>query len=332
VTALLDVAIGLILLYLILSLVASAVNEALAGLFQRRGAFLAKGIQNLLGDVMAGRFFRHPLVQALGRGTKKPSYVSAQVFSRALLDLVGGLPAPAAGAAPGGGSGAGAPGLASFRSGYLVASRDPQVAAIQATLEGLVGLPPADLQASGGQAVLGLGQALGALARESSDLADLEGKVESWYDEAMDRVSGWYKRRTSIIVFAIGVVLVGALNADTINVARILWAHPEVQAAAVAQAEKTVQSPAGTTATPSPADAASAVAGLAQLQVPLGWLSPAVPADPRDVPGDAAGWLVKIAGLFLTGIAITFGAPFWFGLLKGFVGLSGPPPASSSGA
>lgn len=334
-TALLEVAIGLIALYVILSLVVSAVNEALAGIFRRRAVFLEKGIQNLLGSVMAGRFFSHGLVRALARGSSgKPSYVSAPIFARTVLDLVGQVPSPPPVAAPAAGDPA-AHAVPPFPPGMLAAPRDAQVVAIQAKVEAIPSLPRNVIDSYGGQSILNLGQALGVLARESSDIADLEAKVESWYDESMDRVSGWYKRRTGLILFGIGVVAVAALNADTLNIAKTLWTNPDVRAAVVAQAEKTVQAPAPG-ATPSPADltaAAAAIRNVAELHVPVGWLSPADPKDPRSVPADAAGWVFKIAGLLLTSIALSFGAPFWFDLLQRFVGIraSGPSPAKASG-
>jgi len=335
-TALLEVTIGLIALYLILSLVASAANEALAGIFKRRSAFLEKGIQNLLGDVMAGRFFNHGLIRGLSRNRSsgapgRPSYVSGPIFARTVLDLVGNLPSapPAAGAGA-----AGAPPAPAFPAGFA-APRDAQVVALQAKVEGLPNVPPNVIDSNGGEAILNLGQALAVLARESRDIGDLETKVENWFDESMDRVSGWYKRRTAVILFGIGVVLVAALNADTLNIAKTLWTHPDIRAAVVAQAEKTVQTAPQVGATPAPIDAAAAVAairGVAALKVPVGWKSPAVPDDPRSVPTDASGWLFKIAGLLLTSAALTFGAPFWFDLLKSFVGIrtSGPSPAEAS--
>ncbi len=43
------------------------------------------------------------------------------------------------------------------------------------------------------------------------------------------------------------------------------------------------------------------------------------PDDARRVPSTLAEWLLKIAGILLTGFAISQGAPFWFDLLNKFM-------------
>ena len=57
-----------------------------------------------------------------------------------------------------------------------------------------------------------------------------------WFDAAMDRVSGWYKRRSQIILFFIGLFAAGALNVDTIAVTRSLISDPALRQAVVAHA------------------------------------------------------------------------------------------------
>src|SRR5687767_3606017 len=72
--AALDVAIGLIFVYLVFSLIASGVNEAIASIFALRARHLEKGLRKLLtnpGSTPAqvseavDEFARHPLVRGL---------------------------------------------------------------------------------------------------------------------------------------------------------------------------------------------------------------------------------------------------------------------------
>jgi len=44
-----------------------------------------------------------------------------------------------------------------------------------------------------------------------------EEKIESWYNEMMDRASGWYKRKTQAWLFAIGFALAFSFDADMIE-------------------------------------------------------------------------------------------------------------------
>ena len=60
-----DVALGLILLYTVLSLVASVVKEWISTLFSLRAKNLEKGIQALVGTDYASRLYGHPLVSTL---------------------------------------------------------------------------------------------------------------------------------------------------------------------------------------------------------------------------------------------------------------------------
>jgi hypothetical protein len=98
---LLEVAIGVGALYLVLSLVCSAITEAVARAFAMRSSTLRSGIRNLLSDPegkdLARAFYDHPLVKGLYRRgwfdhkvgrDGKPSYISARVFRLALLDTL----------------------------------------------------------------------------------------------------------------------------------------------------------------------------------------------------------------------------------------------------
>jgi hypothetical protein len=76
---------------------------------------------------------------------------------------------------------------------------------------------------------------------------------------------------------------------------------------------------------------ASALDNLQQLQLPLGWAPKTATSDPRRIPSQRGEWIAKVVGLLITAAALTFGAPFWFDLLKKIVSLrsSGSPPAAS---
>ena len=68
-----DIALGLVLFYVVLSLVASAVQEWIASLFAPRSKNLLKGIQNLVGSESGRLLYGHPLVKNLAKENKFPS-------------------------------------------------------------------------------------------------------------------------------------------------------------------------------------------------------------------------------------------------------------------
>jgi hypothetical protein len=104
-STILEVAIGLVLIYLLMSLIMTAVQEALSGLFKTRAEHLKRAVLELLqGDTaLVTSFYEHPLVAALYRGTYQqaaqgrrwrgsdlPCYIPRDTFAMVLLDLARG--------------------------------------------------------------------------------------------------------------------------------------------------------------------------------------------------------------------------------------------------
>ncbi|MHA6890846.1 hypothetical protein [Ralstonia pseudosolanacearum] len=271
-----DVVIGLIFCYLLLGLIGSSVQEAIAGLINLRGKTLFQGLQRMLDGPASPLFTQvaaHALVKSASDG-REPSYVSAANFSLALIDSLQ----------------KGAPGNA--------------IAGLQASIAAL----------PGGKAK----QALSALLTQANgNLSQFQRDVEHWFDDAMDRVSGIYKRRAHNFLLIFGIAIAFGGNIDTIAIAQTLWTSTaaRVQVAAAAQ-----QATAGAKGADSLAPGATAQ--LADLPIPIGW---------HDKPSESSVILAKIVGCLITALAISLGAPFWFDTLQKFLNLrtTGPRPAKS---
>jgi hypothetical protein len=197
----------------------------------------------------------------------------------------------------------------------------------------------------------------GYAADKEKGLAVARKNVETWFDDAMTRLSGWYKRKAQLTALIIGLILAILLNIDSINVATTLWREPTLRQQLVAQAEAYAK------ANPElPAGGGNAGKTVAQLQedlkdltIPFGWETTAVflqanqtcqilPVSKNAVwgvwsgnsckkvanaPTDSTGWLAKFAGIIFTAMAAAQGAPFWFDILKKLVNVrsSGANPA-----
>jgi hypothetical protein len=96
---LLGVAIGMIFIYLLLSLLCTACGEIIEARLKRRSSDLARGIRELLRDPagtgIAQDLYTHALVYGLYRGAydsnrmkNLPSYIPAHTFALALMDVV----------------------------------------------------------------------------------------------------------------------------------------------------------------------------------------------------------------------------------------------------
>lgn len=135
--------------------------------------------------------------------------------------------------------------------------------------------------------------------------------VENWFDEQMDRISGWYKRRVQRWIIAYGVALTILFNVDTVAVAQSLWRAPTERASAAAVATAAADRDINSVDT--------SLDALRGLEVPIGWTAPhqhnAVSRDPRHVPATVPEGLLKLLGWLITAGALAFGAPFWFDAL-----------------
>ena len=148
----------------------------------------------------------------------------------------------------------------------------------------------------------------------------------------MDRVSGWYKRRSQRSLFLVGLLTAMGLNIDTITIVRELSESSALRQAALSAAEKSVAAPSQKPAAGVlDADYERARNAITAIGYPVGWTPPPqlrACAGGEDKPGvlgnckgvplalAAAG---ALAGWIATALAIMLGAPFWFDVLNKFM-------------
>lgn len=173
------------------------------------------------------------------------------------------------------------------------------------------------------------------LDEAADDLARFQTSIEIWFNDAMDRTSGVYKRHVQYALFGPGFLLAILLNVDTIVLANRLSHDAALRAALVAEAEAaaTLPPPAATTnedanLASSTRDIRDTIAQLDQLRLPIGWSGPAEDLDlssPFQHRGFAEGirdaLQRHLLGWFLTALAAIVGAPFWFDLLNRFINI-----------
>src|SRR5262249_55374296 len=81
------------------------------------------------------------------------------------------------------------------------------------------------------------------LRATGSDVEQARIEVEQWFDDMMDRVSGWYKRKTQAVQVAAALALAIALDIDTVLLARVFWSDSALRSAIVADAEGFARNP-----------------------------------------------------------------------------------------
>jgi hypothetical protein len=130
------------------------------------------------------------------------------------------------------------------------------------------------------------------------DVARARTGVEDWFNAAMQRLSGEYKRRVLWFTLLTAAVVASAVGADSIAMAQSLWQEEGLRAALVAAAQNQ-----------SNATGQDLLQMFSAIGLPLGW------GHPPDTP---EGWAFKAAGILITTLAVSLGAPFWFDFLQQF--------------
>jgi len=354
-SAILDVAIGLIFVYLLVSLMVTALTELLAGWRKWRATTLWSGLVNLLDDPgktdWTTLLYAHPLIQGMSPPPKQgptapaggkngPSYIPSRTFALALLDSVrdatrselsqatAKLGAPAAPETAAAVAGLPAvPGLAETMADLLERARaggyTPEQLR-QAAANVVAALPDSALLAAGAARLRGsrLGRTLALLHEEAAgDVEKLKAAVASWFDDGMNRVSGWYKRHTQFVHVLLALGLTVGINVDSILIVQHLATDSALRQSLVAQAAVYAKSDA--VAPTADLHLNQIETQLQQLDLPVGWhLGGSAGTDPyrRHLYFNAAEAgqtiLFHLWGWLLTAIAASLGAPFWFDMLN----------------
>jgi hypothetical protein len=184
-------------------------------------------------------------------------------------------------------------------------------------------------------------EALGKNA--GGDISRFRTSVEQWYDDHMDRVSGWYKRHVAKITLVFGTILVVLLNLNALTIGRTLYTESTVNAAVSTVAAKAT-SCSGENQQDCLTNLEGQLSAAASSGLPIGW------GTVRDCTeqGARCNWLdqrgifsrhgesfwqliLVIIGFLIMIIALVPGAQFWFGLLSklGTLRATGPKPTTA---
>lgn len=347
----LNIALGLVLVYLVFALAVTAFNEGIAAMLSSRARWLRKGIQGLL--TFEGRakreaskemdnFYKSPFIAYLGQGGllqgSKPSYIPAWTIVQGLLSS--------------------ADTAATQAFDNVVAIKQaigklPEKSPIKTVLNDLI-------------------------AQAGTDVDRFRQLVDEWFKTFDAQVSAWYRQKTQYVVLALSLLVVGAMNVDSIAIARQLAHDPQTREAMAREAvaiatqdtpDKLLDTAARDSAKKSfeeaqkaivdaekqlaSADKGQDVAGRAEAKAKAAtaladaksagekaervWLEEQHRLEQTTVDRirqlSATGlklgwtdadlaltgfhvWLAKVVGLLMSALAVSLGAPFWFDILK----------------
>ena len=333
----LEVAIGMVFLFLLMSLICTAIKEWIEALLKWRAMDLERAMRTLLDDPdgkTTQALYSHPIIYSLfqggydaaqlraswlvmGSGADKhmrlgarrnlPSYIPTAHFATAFIDYVARGPVdPDAGEPP-----------------------PPPGPLTIDLLRKRAALLPDHLSRT---VIAGIDYANG-------DIAKVRKAVEQWFDGAMDRASGWYKRRTQALLFTIGLLTAVVLNVDALHILHRLTSDKTFRDVVVNRAAEAKAPAASSSAGDELARIQLARGELEAVTMPIGWESPTTrgaesqlwatqfctaAADDKGALAESCSFgrnpvyaLVRLGlGWLVTALAVMLGAPFWFDVLN----------------
>jgi hypothetical protein len=264
-SSVLEVAVGLTFCYATVALIVSTVQEALASALQLRAHTLLDGIKSMLNDPkftgLARALYAHALVNPHddGRAGDQRALTAKPSYIEPAHFAIALVDT-----------------LQSVPGNYAQLGRD--IDALD------------DVQ---------LRRALQAIyQRAGGDMQLFQAALAGWFDSAMARVAGAYKRRSMLVSLLLSLLLAITFNIDSIHLFRALWQHPALAAQLLA---------APTSIDRQTIDAL--------FSLPIGWrvFPPVLNPD----------FLLQAAGWMMTAASTLFGAPFWFDMLQRIMQLRG---------
>ncbi len=216
-----DVALGMALLYAVLSLFVTTIQEYLVNSGMRwRSRHMKKMVRSAFGEdeALTDAFFKHPLIVSLadGKGGREPSYVPDDVLAKVFLAVLGhGSHPKEMGLSPAAFMASLRPSLAARRdtpAGAVVPSTRPAGSPLD-FIESLR-LATTDSADPGGSA---------------ADWPAFEAEVARWLGDIGERSRGWFKRSSQRWTFAIALLIAVGLNVDSVMIARTLWGDAELR-------------------------------------------------------------------------------------------------------
>ncbi|MDQ6813312.1 MAG: hypothetical protein M3040_06240 [Bacteroidota bacterium] len=333
-----DLVIGMIFIYFLLSIISSSAVEMVLTGWRVRAKVLAKWLCTIFDTEIAKpdkttiklgqAIMDHCSITALSKAGKAPSYIDAKNFTSALIEKVT---------------------YDTNNPKSIATNLDEVIKALEDTTMLSIELQRAFL----GYAYEARDTYANISTKTISEVEYFRNKIEHWFDSSMDRITGTLKTKyVRPITLGVAILTAGLLNADSVAIAKFLYSNPEVRVKLAEQGYKAgsdtafmkrltqVQLANRDTATSasleqikhdirtSVENISDAKAAL-ETSIPLGWNKNELQEGGKWSPSLI---LTKISGLLATILAIFMGAPFWFDLLNKIANLrgTGPKPSSST--
>jgi hypothetical protein len=298
-----QIALCIVISWALFAIFVGIVQEAIAQVMSERGRFMKKYFLRQLDDQANGinwgtLLYLHGSIDLLTRETNKPTNdINPKLFAQVLVDVVGNALIVQVKKKPG--TFYNNPALSNFKSAMQTLNSSDVIEFLRLALNNAESKQPI----------------YGQTVDEGVIYQQLVTEIENWNKEFQERLSLWYKKRIRKKLFVLGFIISLVVNVDSIQLFNFYQVNPQSRAAVekyytnyIADSSKyhpNIDNKASVT-----------VQGLDSLvkvtKLPVGFDYSVFNTQPKE-----KGWFVwKILGLLITGFAASFGAPFWFDVLK----------------
>ncbi len=318
----LDLVIGMIFIFFLLSIICSSAVELWFTLWRTRAGLLEQWLKRVFdspalksdgtdaGISVGQAIMDHCTATALSEKGKSPTYINPSNFVSALMDKITIMRST--------GSESSVQLPPKNLAEYIEAIKNSTVISGELKRTFLALAYEAE-------------KAAGMPAQVKSELDQFRERLENWYNKNAERLTGKFKStRVMPLTFAVAVLITVLMNADSVAIGKYLYQNKEVTRELANQAMATVakynnrieeiKAVRDTTALKDSAALQKLDQNLSQLRqdisylkdstavvLPLGWKEGKV--DLGSTGKHLIGWLASI-------LAICLGAPFWFDLLN----------------
>lgn len=289
----LEVAIGLIVVYYLLGSVVSLVTQWINEGLESRGKALEQYLLKIVGDKNLGDLVRLPQLQALrpiryknffsvfrsATEPKKLEKIPVSTLVDAYFDIAG-----------------------------LTAKKEMDLLQLAELIDKL---PDSE----------GKNAFISWINQGVTSLEDLRKRTTDYFGGLMEQAAATFRSRARsfVIILSIGITIL--FGTDSIQLARTLWVNAELRAIAAAQADVIVAN-GGTNA-----EISNLIEDLGNFSIRIGWWQTQEFPPGSDIAGWALFIFLKVLGLGITAAAVSQGSSFWYDLLKK---VSAPATSTSS--
>jgi hypothetical protein len=213
----------LILVYALLSLLVSTITEAVNSYFKERGTLLFNTLSRLFEDNINVNFgqllYSHPMIANLKKDRNSlPQYISPQMFSNTLIDVVSNYAKQYE--------------LDPENKNFILKEDHKDI--FERFKAGIDQMKHTSLKLvlmnMVEKSVVSAENKAGNVHSTYNELDLLQQQLQQWFNDQMERTSGWYKTYMRTRLFWISLAVALSLNVDSIHLFQTLYRAPDLRA------------------------------------------------------------------------------------------------------